>query len=226
MPELSTSASTIRYSRSLPWLLVLALSLTSFSGCINLASNLMYAWRGNKAPAEYNGFEGKKVAIVCGTEKGLSNDATSTLMTRQLEGLLGKNVKDIKLIGQDKIDKWLDTNGWNDSDFTEIGKGVGADQVLSISLANLTLKDGMTLYKGRANISVTVYDIAGGGNVVYRKGFPDFEYPKLGGATVTDTSEAKFHVLFLRVVSQRIATLFYPADPNDQFALDAISNSL
>lgn len=211
--------------RGLAWMLLLVAALTGASGCVNLASNLMYAFGKNKTPAEYDGFKGKKVAIVCGNEGGLSSDATSTLLSRYLEALLSKNVKDITIIKQDKVDKWLDTNGWSESDYQEIGKGVGADQVLAINMSNVTLRDGMTLYKGKADISVSVYDVADDGKVVYRKNYPDFEYPKIGGPTITDTSEARFNVLFLTVVSKRIATLFYEADPNEMFAMDAVSAS-
>ena len=209
----------------LPWVLLLAVMIGGTSGCVNLASNILYAINGNKAPADYPGFKGKKVAIVCGSEKGLSNDATANLMTRYLEALLGKNVKEITIIPQDKVEKWLNARGWNESDYAEIGKGVGADQVLAINIMNMTLRDGMTLYKGKADISVSVYDVADGGKVVYRKSFPEFEFPKIGGPTVTDTTEARFQGLFLTVVSQRIAALFYDADPKEQFAIDAISNS-
>jgi hypothetical protein len=200
--------------------------LTSSTGCVNLASNLLYQLYGNKKAAEYSGFKGKKVAIVCGTEKGLSSDATATLLTRYLDALLSSNIKDITIVRQDKVEKWLDAHGWSDADYQEIGKGVEADQVLAINLMNMTLRDGMTLYKGKADISVSVYDVADGGKCVYRKNFPEFEYPRIGGPTVTDTSEARFHVLFLTVVSQYIGTLFYDADPNEKVALDALSASL
>lgn len=210
--------------RWLPLILVASVALSS-GGCVNLASNILYAINGNKNPAEYPGFKGKKIAIVCGTEKGLSNDATATLLTRYVEALLNQNVKDVTLIKQDKVESWLNERGWNETDYEEIGKGVGADQVLAINLASMSLRDGMTLYKGKADISVSVYDVADGGKVVYRKNFPEFEYPKIGGPTITDTTEARFRVLFLTVVSQRVAALFYEADPKEQFALDAISTS-
>jgi hypothetical protein len=211
--------------RGLAWTSLLVFALTGASGCVNLASNLMYAWTGNKAPAEYPGFKGKKVAIVCGSDRGLSNDATSTLLTRYLEALLSKNVKEITIIKQDKVDQWLDARGWSESDYEEIGKGVGADQVLAINMSNVSLRDGMTLYKGKADISVSVYDVNDDGKVVYRKTFPEFEYPKIGGPTVTDTTEPRFRGLFLTVVSQRIGTLFYDADPTELVGLDAVSNS-
>lgn len=211
--------------RGLAWTLLFVGALAGASGCVNLASNLMYAFGKNKTPAEYDGFKGKKVAIVCGSESGLSNDATSTLLTQYLNVLLSANVKEITIIKQNKVDKWLDTNGWSESDYQEIGKGVEADQVLAVHMSNLTLRDGMTLYKGKSDISVSVYDIANDGKVVFRKHFPEFEYPKIGGPTVTDMSEAKFRVMFLQIVSKRIATLFYEADPNEMFAIDAASAS-
>ncbi len=51
------------------------------------------------------------------------------------------------------------------------------DQIVSITLTNVSLKDGKTLYKGRADISVAVFDVAQGGSVVYRKNFVEYEFP-------------------------------------------------
>ncbi len=206
-------------------ILCLSLTIVSSAGCANYIANLIYAWRGDNTPAEYPGCKGKKIAIVCGTERGLSNDANATLLTRYVAKLMGEHVKDATIIDQEKVEKWLDSRGWRETDYEEIGKGVGADKVVSIDLRNLTLRDGMTLYKGRADISVTVYDVAEEGKVVFRKTFPNYEYPTLDGPSVIDTTEARFQVLFLTVVSKRIATLFYDADPKEQFALDAISSS-
>ncbi len=72
-----------------------------------------------------------------------------------------------------------------------------------------------TLYKGRADISVAVFDVAQGGSVVYRKNFVEYEFPKLDGPSVVDTTEAKFRILFLTIVSKQIGALFYPHDPRN-----------
>ena len=56
------------------------LLLTS-SGCVRLAANLVNAIQGNERPAEYNGFEEQRVAIVCVREGALSADGASALLT-------------------------------------------------------------------------------------------------------------------------------------------------
>ncbi len=66
---------------------------------------------GEKVKPKYSGLEGKRVPSSVAAEKGLSNDATSMLLTRYLEERLGQNVKDIKIIPQEKIDKWLNEIG-------------------------------------------------------------------------------------------------------------------
>ncbi len=211
----------------LRWLPIVGLGCTlSFSsGCVNLIANILYTLRGEKIKPECGLLEGKKVAIVCGGEKGLSNDATSMLLNRYIEERLAKNVKDIKIIPQEKIDKWINELGREEPDYEAIGKGVGADYVLAVTLANLSLRNGKTLYKGKADISVALYD-SHNGTVAFRKSMPEFEYPKLDGPSIVDTTEAKFRVNFLTIVSEHICVLFYPFNPNDLAVQDPISMRL
>ena len=199
--------------RSLP-LLGLGFTLTASGGCVNLIANVIRSVKGDKIKPECEVLKGKKVAIVCGGEKGLSNDATSMLLTRYLEERLGKNVEGIKIIPQEKVDKWLNEIGREEPDYEAIGKGVGADHVVAVTLANMSLKNGKTLFKGKADISVAVYDIHNG-TIAFRKSMPEFEFPKMDGPSIVDTTEAKFRVNFLTIVSEHIGVLFYPHDPNE-----------
>ncbi|MFO1066640.1 MAG: hypothetical protein U0892_22500 [Pirellulales bacterium] len=212
--------------RSLAWLLLCTLVLTSGTGCFTFAANLIHAIKGNKRPAEYNALKGKKVAIVCSTDSGLSSNQSSELLTRFVRARLEENVKDIKIVRQEEVNSWIDSHSWTEADYKEIGKGVGADQLLAISLTNLSLRDGMTLYKGKCDIKVTVYDIKDEGNIVYRKQIPEFEFPKIGGQAVTDSTESKFRGYFISIVSEKIATLFYDAEANQDVALDATLSNL
>ncbi len=93
----------------------------------------------------------------------------------------------------------MDVHGALESDYFEIGKGVKADKLLAIELAGMKIKDGSTLYRGQCDISVSVYDINDEGSVVYRKQFPEFSFPKMGGPTTSDTTDAKFRNMFLKV---------------------------
>ncbi len=204
---------------------LVSLFLISSPGCVRLAANLVNAIQGNETPAEYNGFEKKRVAIVCATDKGLSSDASAALLTGYVHMLLNKNVKDIELVRAEEVERWLDAHGTIESDYVQIGKGVKADQVLAIDLAGMKIKDGATLYRGQCDITVTVFDIADSGAIVFKKQFPEFSFPKMGGPTTSDTTDAKFRNLFLTVVASKVSGLFYPVDPTAEYALDATANS-
>lgn len=204
---------------------LVSLFLISSPGCVRLAANLVNAIQGNEKPAEYNGFEKKRVAIVCATDKGLSSDASAALLTGYVHMLLNKNIKDIQLVRAEEVERWLDAHGTIESDYVQIGKGVKADQVLAIDLAGMKIKDGATLYRGQCDITVTVFDIADDGAIAFKKQFPEFSFPKMGGPTTSDTTDAKFRNLFLTVVAAKVAGLFYPVDPTAEYALDATAIS-
>jgi hypothetical protein len=204
---------------------LLALLLCGSPGCVRLAANLVNAIQGSDRPAEYNGFEKQRVAIVCGTDKGLSTDATSALLTGYVHMALNTNVKKIELVRQDEVEQWLDAHGWTESDYVEIGKAVKADKLLAIDVSNMTVKDGATLFRGQCDIAVTVYDIADNGSIVYRKQIPEFTFPKMGGPTIADTTEPKFKNLFVTIIAKKVAGLFYPVDPTSDYAIDATANS-
>jgi hypothetical protein len=199
--------------------------LVTAGGCVSLAANLLHAIHGNNRPAEFDGLKGRKVAIVCGTDSGMGTDATSALLTGYIHAALNNNVKDIDIVRQSEVERWLDSHGRSDADYVEVGKGVGADSVLAVEVLNLSLKNGATLYKGQSDISVTVYDVSAGGKVVFRKLIPEFVFPKMGGPTVTDISEAKFRSRYLTIVASTISGLFYDVDATADFALDATANS-
>lgn len=211
----------------LRWLPLLGLSctLTAGSGCVNIIANVIRSVRGDKVKPECDLLKNKKVAIVVGGERGLSNDATSMQLCLYLEERLAPNVEGIQIISKEKVDKWLNDIGREEPDYEAIGKGVGADYVLAVTLANVSLRNGQTLFKGKADISVALHDVQNG-TIAFRKSMPEFEFPKLDGPSIVDTTEAKFRVNFLTIVSQHIAVLFYPYDPNDLAVQDPISMRL
>ncbi len=204
---------------------LVSLFLISSPGCVRLAANLVNAIQGNEKPAEYNGLEKKRVAIICATDKGLSSDASAALLTGYVHMLLNKNVKGIELVRAEEVERWLDAHGTIESDYVQIGKGVKADEVVAIDLAGMKIKDGATLYRGQCDISVTVFDIVDEGAIVFKKQFPEFSFPKMGGPTTSDTTDAKFRNMFLTVVAAKVAGLFYAVDPTAEYALDATANS-
>ena len=195
------------------------------SGCISLAANLIGAVQGTDRPAEYTGLKGKRVAVIVATDSGIGADTASAMLASYIQANLKNNVKDIDLVRQSEVERWVSSRGQTDGSYLDIGKGVKAEQVVAVEVTNLGLRNGATLYKGHADLVVSVLDITDEGEIMYRKHLPEFTFPKMGGPSVTDTTESKFRGLFLTVVAEKVSGLFYPVDPTAEVALDATANS-
>ncbi|QDV24118.1 hypothetical protein [Aureliella helgolandensis] len=213
-----------RQQRLLAVLAILTL-VPMASGCISLAANLIGAVQGTDRPAEYTGLKGKRVAVIVATDSGIGADTASAMLASYIQANLKNNVKDIDLVRQSEVERWVSSRGQTDGSYLDIGKGVKAEQVVAVEVTNLGLRNGATLYKGHADLVVSVLDITDEGEIMYRKHLPEFTFPKMGGPSVTDTTESKFRGLFLTVVAEKVSGLFYPVDPTAEVALDATANS-
>jgi hypothetical protein len=201
----------------------LALVLLTQAGCVGLMSQVLYLIKGgDKIDAEFSGLQGKRVAIVCVSNATAAGPSSVTsLLERSVGLLLTTKGKKIHVVHQDEVANWIDSNDWKELDYREIGRGVQADMVLAIDLGNLSLHEGATLYKGRADVTVSVYDMDDDGKVVFRRNLPDFTFPKNGGRSTTEMSEAKFRTIFIEVLAQHVARYFYPYLIQEDFAKDA-----
>ncbi len=202
-------------------LIVVLLSMAASGGC-GLLSGMLYAVRGEKVPAEYAEFKNKKVAVVAvsDTSPYRDDDVAARMLARQVSETLQTEVKKIELIDEDEIDKWRDSHGWDNTDYAALGKGVGADQVLVIEIADMRLRDGATLYKGRAAVTTTVYDVATGKRP-FRRHLEEFTYPVTTGQYTSETTEPRFRRTFIMMLAQRVSRYFYDYNYEDTFALDA-----
>ena len=68
------------------------------------------------------------------------------------------------------VEDYLDIHGWDESRVTELGKYVKADMVIVIEIGSYSIHEGATLYKGRSDLTIKVFDIAKKGNQVFEKG--------------------------------------------------------
>lgn len=217
----------MRRSTLRTWQLLLALSLAALvatnSGCLGQIVRLGVLFgRGPGVPAECKVLKGKKVAVVCISDDTLYlQGSAAQRLAANVETLLARNVKDIQVIGHEKVADWIDTNDWDQIDFREIGRGVGADLVVGINLNSLSLHDGQTLFKGQANLSVKVHDMQQGGTVVFEKAMPDVMFPEEGGHPTASTTEGRFMNVFLSLLAHRVARLFHEYEPDELYALDA-----
>ncbi len=200
---------------------LLALVVLTQSGCM-LYANMVHAVGGDKRPAKYDGLEDTKLAIVTVTDSSrYSDDVSARWLSRKVGDILTEELKDVRLVREDQIQQWRDTNGWDSIDYVAIGKGVEAEKVLGIELTNMKLREGATHYRGHCDVTFFVIDVASG-DVLYRDELEDFTYPMSAGQYTGETTEARFRKLYLGMLAKRLAQRFHPYDPSEMFALDGV----
>lgn len=201
--------------------LICTAGLLTQPGCVGMAAQLINVIHGNKVKAAYSGLEKKRVAIVCvSNDSAYGPDTASHLLANALAIRLAHEDLAIELVNQSEIENWLDSN-WDDIDYVEIGRAVKADRVLAVEMESYSLHEGSTLYKGRSNQTVRVFDMEKGGNVVFQSGHREFEFPKTHGQPTTSISERQFQSFFINELANDIARYFYDYDFPETVASDS-----
>jgi hypothetical protein len=195
--------------------------LTS-GGCIGVSAHLLYFLKGQRVKAEFSGLKDKRVAVVCNSStSSYGPGAEALLLAHSVSAILQREVKGIQLIDQEKVADWIDNNAWDQIDYRKVGKGVDAELLVAIELSSFSLHEGQSLYKGRATISATVYDMTNGGKIVYRKAATDINFPENGARHVTDINESNFRRAFIQILAQEIGKRFYDYEKIDDVGMDA-----
>lgn len=211
-----------RRSHSLRWPAVvasLALALVAVVGCKSGLESLAIFYEGFDVPAECDGLKGKTVAVVCNplTGEEFSNAGAARALSEGICERLKANVKKIHIIDPQKVADLHDNTGIED--YIAIGKKLKADKVVGIDIESFGVRDGQTLFRGRATVSIKVYDVAEK-NVEWHKSPPQYLYPRIGSTPAQDLSEMEFRNRFVAVLSDQIARLFYSHDRNDDCGSD------
>ena len=201
-------------------LLLLTATMISSSGCLAFVANMVRVIKGTDAPAEFDDLKEKKVAVIASTPAGYNADASAIIMSSHVHTLLATNVRKIQVVNQEEVNRIISDLPASEQGMALIGSRLGADYVVSVEIANLKLRDGQTLYKGSSTTTLTVYKVSEGNNAVYRKVFPDFNFPVMG-MPITDIDEATFQRFYLAEVAQRVARTFYAYDPSVDVAKEA-----
>jgi uncharacterized protein YbjQ (UPF0145 family) len=200
---------------------MLAAVVLPATGCRSALATAVYLWKGNDVPPDFDELKGKKVAVVCRPLVSLQyrNATVARDLAQQITMLLQEKVSKIRTVDQRKVAKWTDENTWEN--FSEVGKAMKADYVVGIDLESFDLFQGQTLYQGKANASIHVYDCSKGNKLVFEKIIPQSVYPPNAGVPTSDKLEAEFRREFVAVLADQIARHFYAHDPNADLAQDA-----
>lgn len=202
--------------------LLLGSTLATLSGCA--ANALATAWwvvKGTNTTAEFDGLKGKRVAVVCRPPASLHYSTTSSAreLGSEVSRLLRANVKKIDMIDPREVAKWTDSNTWNEP--AEIGAALDADMVVSLELEDFRLYEGQTLYRGKATVSIRVFDLSKDDSLVFDKLPDQIIYPLTTGIPTTDKQESYFRREFIRSIADQVARTFYDYDSKDYFAPDS-----
>ena len=125
--------------------------------------------------------------------------------------LLEERVPKIKVVDAEKVNKWCDENTWDE--YVEVGKAMKADVVVGVELEKFSIYQAQTLYQGKANAIVRVYDCKNGGKVVFEKILPQTVYPPNTFIQTSDLQESEFRREFIGVLADQVARHFYGHDP-------------
>jgi hypothetical protein len=200
--------------------LIAILCFLPLTGCIQFAANLMHVVSGPQVPPEFKGLDGKRIAVVALNESGICSDEVTIRLAGLLRGVLAGKLKKASMVNDVEVEGWLHGKSSREKDFIEIGKGVKADYVISVGIRNLKLKDGQTLFRGRSDIEVTVWDV-NASKIAYQKALPEYTYPLMAGQATTETDEDKFRRVYLMNVADKVGRFFYAHDFGEDVAIDA-----
>jgi hypothetical protein len=159
------------------------------------------------------------VAIVSYATRGLSPDAIgidrelSTQFAKKLTEECVRNEEKIKVIPIQQVEKYKSEHpNWSRLGPIEIGKELGADFVIDMEVAGFSLFEGSShamFFRGRAHISLAVFDMASEGHEAAFKKDLIVLFPEDGGVPRDlDTNIETFRQQFVARVARDLTWLF------------------
>ena len=193
--------------------------LVATVGCQGPLLTAMYLMGAADTQAEFKGLRKQRVVVVCQPLVQLKcrDMNASKQIGREVGKLLRKNAK-CQVVNHDKVAEWLDNNASDDC--LEIGRALDANMVVAVELLDFNIYQGQTLYQGKANYVLKVYDCETG-DVVFEKTPDPSIWPPNAGIATSDKQESQFRRNFVAILSDEIARHFYSHDQRSYFAGDA-----
>ena len=190
-------------------------------GCLGLASNLMRAAGMDMVPARCEALRDVRTAVVVRTPRGRRGpDPAAEELGTRLATVLTTRVKDAVVIAPSKVDQWFDSNGFENEDYESLGRDLDAERVLVVEMPRLELRDGATLYRGRADCQIDVLDLTNGG-LAYTTRIDDYTFPRVAGQHTSETTARRFRGLYLTMLAAEIGRHFHKYDAAETVALDS-----
>lgn len=209
--------------RGIAWILIPAtmIMILPAIGCRGLMTTAIYLIKGTDVDPDFKELKDKRVAVVCRPLVSLQyrNANADRNLARQITRLLQEKVPKIETVDRRKVAKWTDENTWEE--YPEVGKAMKADLVVGVDIEGFSLYQGQTLYQGKAQVTVRVYDCQNGGEVVFEKTLPRVIYPPNSAVPTSDRTEPEFRRQFILVLADQIARHFYAHDPYADLGQDA-----
>ncbi|MBI9015987.1 MAG: hypothetical protein JEZ07_01880 [Phycisphaerae bacterium] len=152
--------------RNIVLILMLAF-MVLLSGC-NIVGALLYPIFGGtskKVDAEYEGLEGKKIAIFMIAGSNIEYEYSMEMRNLPLTAanLIGKHVKDVSFVDANEIwkDKFSNETEWISKPISTLAKQFGAERVIYIEFYDFTIyaENSINLLQGQARATVKIYEI-------------------------------------------------------------------
>jgi hypothetical protein len=170
--------------------------------------------------AEYEGLNGKRVAVVCrATSLEYAHPTVSRELAVRVAALLQTNCRKVEVVDERELADWVDNHGWHD--YHEVGRALKADLVVGMDLERFELSRGSTLLQGQADVRLAVYDVKSNTRAWDPGRVLSVKYPPNSPYAAADRQEDDFRRQFLGVLAERVARHFYDYDSRKDFAQDA-----
>lgn len=194
-------------------------------GC-NPISTMYFLFRGDqKAPAEFPlpPKEGKQEVAVALLVSAPNTSWEFAGVDRELSAAVGRRLFDqtkagknpIRVVEQAKVDKFKGTNpDWKAMSGAEIGKQLGADYVIDLSLSAVSLYEpgtGKLMYQGQATVEGTVYDVAAGTQQAQY-----FVNPRMDSRPASDMLMAQYKAKLLERIADEVTWKHVAHVPDQQ----------
>lgn len=160
---------------------------------------------------------GVRVAVVCYADNELTYqyDSIDHLLGVGIAARLRQNHIDV--VNPNKIREWLAENThWDTPD--EIGADFDATYVVYIDMSDFSLyeHDSRHLYRGRADLIVSVFEMeaSGEGRKIFAQDLSS-EFPRLTPRSASEVSYDSFRSEYLVRLSEEIGRMFFPHGSGD-----------